>query len=116
MVNMWLNTVKELTKVEVLIFKEDETLIRNISVSGVKDILGSEKYTQRVIMPKRGYRIVVWFNEKAQGKERVIKLYDGEQITVKGTFIVVHEEYGAYKNISLDDMGVVMLVVEDKRG
>ncbi len=101
---------------EVLIMHEDENLIRNISVSGVKDILGSDKYTQRVIMPKAGYRICIWYNEKAQGKERKIRLSDGEQITVKGTFIVVHEEYGAYKDISLDDMGVVMLAVEDKRG
>ncbi len=97
---------------EVLIFKEDKNLIRNISVSGVKDILGSDKYTQRVIIPKAGYRICIWYNEKAKGKERKIKLYDGEQITVKGTFIVVHEEYGAYKNISLDDMGAAMLAVE----
>lgn len=97
---------------EVLIMNETENLIRNITVSGVKDILGSDKYTQRVIMPKAGYRICVWFNEKAQGKERKIKLSDGEKITVKGTFIVVHEEYGAYKDISLDDMGVVMLAVE----
>ena len=97
---------------EVLIFKEDENLIRNISVSGVANILGSDKYTQRVIMPKAGYRICVWYNEKAQGKERKVRLSDGEQITVKGTFIVVHEEYGAYKDISLDDMGAVMLAVE----
>lgn len=97
---------------EVLIMHEDENLIRNISVSGVKDILGSDKYTQRVIMPKAGYRICVWYNEKAKGKERKVRLSDGEQITVKGTFIVVHEEYGAYKDISLDDMGVVMLAVE----
>ena len=101
---------------EVLIMHEDENLIRNISVSGVKDILGSDKYTQRVIMPKAGYRICIWYNEKAQGKERKVRLADGEQITVKGTFIVVHDEYGAYKNITLDDMGVVMLAVEDKRG
>lgn len=97
---------------EVLIMNETENLIRNITVSGVKDILGSDKYTQRVIMPKAGYRICVWFNEKGKGKERKIKLSDGEKITVKGTFIVVHEEYGAYKNISIDDIGVVMLAVE----
>lgn len=97
---------------EVLIMHEDENLKRNISVSGVKDILGSDKYTQRVIMPKAGYRICIWYNEKAQGKERKVRLSDGEQITVKGTFIVVHEEYGAYKDISLDDIGVVMVAVE----
>lgn len=101
---------------EVLIMHEDENLKRNISVSGVKDILGSDKYTQRVILPKAGYRICIWYNEKAQGKERKVRISEGEQITVKGTFIVVHEEYGAYKDISLDDIGVVMLAVEDNRG
>ena len=84
---------------EVLIIKDDENIIRNISVSGVSEVLGSEKYTQRVI-------------ENGKGRERKIKLYDGEEITVKGTFIIVHEEYGAYRNITLDDMGVAMLAVE----
>lgn len=98
---------------EVLIFKEDENIIRNISVNEIGKIVGNDKYTQRVIIPKEGYRICVWYNEKAQGKERKIKLSDGEQITVKGTFVVVHDEYGAYRNISLDDIGTVMLAVEE---
>ena len=97
---------------EVLIIKDDENIIRNISVSGVSEVLGSEKYTQRVIIPKAGHRICVWYIENGKGRERKIKLYDGEEITVKGTFIIVHEEYGAYRNITLDDMGVAMLAVE----
>lgn len=101
---------------EVLIFKEDENIIRNISVSGVKDILGSDKYTQRVVTTKAGYRLCIWYNEKSKGKLRKVKLQGGDTITVRGTFIAVHDEYGAYRNITLDDMGVVMVAVEDKRG
>ena len=101
---------------EVLIVKENENLIRNISVSGVKEILGSDKYTQRVIMPKAGYRLCVLYNPDAKGKKRKIKLHSGEIITLRGTYIIVREEYGAYSNIGLDDIGDVMLAMEDKRG
>lgn len=98
---------------EVLIFKETENIIRNISVSGVKDILGSDKYTQRVVTTKAGYRICVLYNEKASGGKKKIKLQNGETIIIKGTCIIVHDEYGAYGNILLEDIGDIMLAVEE---
>lgn len=98
---------------EALICRVDEVVTKKITVSGVRNELGNAKYTQRVIMPYDDHRICVWYNENAKGKERKIKLHDGQVISVRGTFIVVHEEYGAYGDITIDDIGVVMLAVED---
>ena len=98
---------------EALICYEDEVVIKKITVSGVRDVLGNAKYTQRVIIPYDGHRICVWYNERGKGKERKIKLHDGEIIVIRGAFIVVHEEYGAYDDITIEDIGVVMLAVED---
>lgn len=97
---------------EVLIYKENEKVIKNITLSGVSAELGCDKYTQRVVTSKAGYRICIWYSEDSKGKQRKVQLSDGEKIIVRGTFIIFHEEYGAYKDITLDDIGVVMLMVE----
>ena len=98
---------------KVLIYKENEKVTKNITLSGVSAELGCEKYTQRVVIPKAGYRICIWYSEDNNGLKRTVQLSDGEKITVRGTFIIFHEEYGAYKDITLDDIGVVMLMVEE---
>ena len=101
---------------EVLICKEEGNIIKNIPVSGVSEVLGSEKYTQRVVIPKAGYRICIWYSEDNKGIKRTIRLSDGEKITVRGTYIICHEEYGAYKDITLDDIGDFLVKTERKQG
>lgn len=97
---------------EVLIVKENENVIRGIGINGITEILGGENYTQQVIMPKAGYRLCVLYNPDAKGKVNKLKLHSGEVITLRGTYIIAREEYGAYGDISLDDIGDVMLAME----
>lgn len=97
---------------KVLIYKENEKVTKNITLSGVSAELGCEKYTQRVVIPKEGYRICIWYSEDNNGLKRTVQLSDGEKITVRGNFIIFHEEYGAYEDITAEDRADFMLMME----
>lgn len=96
---------------EVLIVDEHENIKKKVTIREVEELLGG-KYTQRVIITKAGYRICVWYNNKGKGNIRRVRVQGGEMLTVRGTIIFVHEEYGAYEDITDEDIGVIMLVME----
>lgn len=111
MVSIWQNIIG-VDKVKVLICKEDENVLQDISVSGVFAVLGYKPYIQRIVLQKAGYRLCIWYSEEGKGIKRKVQLCDGEKITVKGTYIICHEEYGAYEDITAEDRADFMSMVE----
>ena len=89
-----------------------ENIKKNVTIREVEELLGG-RYTQRVIITKAGYRICVWYNNKGKGIIRRVRVQGGEMLTVRGTIIFVHEEYGAYEDITDEDIGIIMLAMEE---
>lgn len=92
---------------------EKECTLINVSKGEIPEELGRKKYIQRVISQKRGYRICILYTENKKGFKTVIRLAGGEKLTVRGPYIVVHDEYGVFKNITMDDLSVFLMTVED---
>lgn len=90
---------------KVLVCNGQEEIIKDIPLSGVSAELGCDRYTQRVVISKAGYRICVWYAERKKGFKTTLRLAGGEKLTVRGPYIVFHEEYGAYGDIALNDIG-----------
>lgn len=98
---------------KVLICSEKENVLKDIPRSSVAEVLGCKHYIQRIVLQKAGIRICIWYSEENNGKKRKVQLCDGEKITVKGTYIICHEEYGAYEDITAEDRADFMLMVEE---
>lgn len=92
---------------------EEEQILIKIAKGDIPQELGNEKYIQRVIAIKRGYRICILYTENKRGFKTKVRLAGGEKLTVRGPYLVVHDEYGVYKNISMDDVGLFLLAEED---
>ncbi len=97
----------------VLKGSEKERTLINIAKSDISKELGSTRYIQRVISQKRGYRICILYAERKTGFKTVTRLADGENLTVRGPYLVVHDEYGVYKDISMDDVFEFLITVEE---
>jgi hypothetical protein len=89
-----------------------ENIKKNITVRETEELLGG-KYNQRVVTTKAGQRICIWYSDKGKGRCQKVRVQGGDIITVRGTIIFVHEEYGAYEDITDEDIGVIMLVMEE---